>query len=222
MTLPHFTLGHVPRQTQMTPRGVHSVQQIARNFGWILQDQLFEIRARDKVETDIIRPKRPDLATYESRLATFSNWPEDHPFSKEDLARSDFFYSVQIKSKSYNLTEQDRDRSQTKGTAEQQEFIHDAGAPTMESWMLSMRSTSWMISIRGIFTEMAQQIETVALSLGDHYGANCYACTEGTLVHQDVRKLESGNYVVVGAIGNVYRHDRLACPEHQERPNMYP
>ena len=42
------------------------------------------------------------------------------------------------------------------------------------------------------------------MALGDYLGANCHACIGGTLVREDVRKLESGMHVVVGTPGRVF------------------
>jgi len=52
--------------------------------------------------------------------------------------------------------------------------------------------------------ELAQQIQKVVMALGDYLGANCHACIGGTLVREDVRKLESGMHVVVGTPGRVF------------------
>lgn len=52
--------------------------------------------------------------------------------------------------------------------------------------------------------ELAQQIQKVVLSLGDYMQAKCHACIGGTLVREDLRKLEQGVHVVVGTPGRVY------------------
>jgi len=52
--------------------------------------------------------------------------------------------------------------------------------------------------------ELAQQIQKVVLSLGDYMNAQCHACIGGTLVRDDVRKLEQGVHIVVGTPGRVY------------------
>lgn len=52
--------------------------------------------------------------------------------------------------------------------------------------------------------ELAQQIQKVVLSLGDYMQARCHACIGGTLVREDLRKLEQGVHVVVGTPGRVY------------------
>ena len=52
--------------------------------------------------------------------------------------------------------------------------------------------------------ELAQQIMKVVMSLGDYMGAQCHACIGGTLVRDDIRKLEAGVHVVVGTPGRVF------------------
>eukprot|EP00745_Piridium_sociabile_P038688 TRINITY_DN7090_c0_g1_i1.p1 TRINITY_DN7090_c0_g1~~TRINITY_DN7090_c0_g1_i1.p1 ORF type:complete len:483 (+),score=128.05 TRINITY_DN7090_c0_g1_i1:98-1546(+) len=52
--------------------------------------------------------------------------------------------------------------------------------------------------------ELAQQIQKVVLALGDYMNAQCHACIGGTVVREDMRKLESGVHIVVGTPGRVY------------------
>jgi len=52
--------------------------------------------------------------------------------------------------------------------------------------------------------ELAQQIQKVAMSLGDYMGAQCHACIGGTSVREDMRKLEEGQHIVVGTPGRVF------------------
>jgi len=52
--------------------------------------------------------------------------------------------------------------------------------------------------------ELAQQIQKVVLALGDYLGAHCHACIGGTVVREDMRKLENGCHVVVGTPGRVF------------------
>ncbi|XP_076436049.1 eukaryotic initiation factor 4A-I-like isoform X2 [Babylonia areolata] len=52
--------------------------------------------------------------------------------------------------------------------------------------------------------ELAQQIQKVVLALGDYMNAACHACIGGTVVREDMRKLEAGVHVVVGTPGRVY------------------
>lgn len=55
--------------------------------------------------------------------------------------------------------------------------------------------------------ELAQQIQKVVLALGDYMQITCHACIGGTNVRDDIRKLESGQQVVVGTPGRV--HDMI-------------
>jgi len=52
--------------------------------------------------------------------------------------------------------------------------------------------------------ELAQQIQRVVLAIGDYLEVKCHACIGGTLVRDDISKLESGVHVVVGTPGRVY------------------
>jgi translation initiation factor 4A len=52
--------------------------------------------------------------------------------------------------------------------------------------------------------ELAQQIQKVVLALGDYMMVQCHACIGGTNVREDMKKLESGQHVVVGTPGRVY------------------
>jgi len=52
--------------------------------------------------------------------------------------------------------------------------------------------------------ELAQQIQKVVVALGDYMKIECMACIGGTLVREDMRKLEAGVHVVVGTPGRVF------------------
>lgn len=67
---------------------------------------------------------------------------------------------------------------------------------------LSLRATQALVLAPT--RELAQQIQKVVLALGDYLGAQCHACIGGTLVRDDMRKLEAGSHVVVGTPGRVY------------------
>merc|ERR1711935_1187734 len=67
------------------------------------------------------------------------------------------------------------------------------------SWMCrsaSARPSSWRL--------LAKQIQKVVVALGDYMKIECMACIGGTLVREDMRKLEGGVHVVVGTPGRVY------------------
>lgn len=52
--------------------------------------------------------------------------------------------------------------------------------------------------------ELAQQIQKVVVALGDYMKIECMACIGGTLVREDMRRLEGGVHVVVGTPGRVF------------------
>eukprot|EP00933_Yihiella_yeosuensis_P023854 TRINITY_DN18536_c1_g1_i1.p1 TRINITY_DN18536_c1_g1~~TRINITY_DN18536_c1_g1_i1.p1 ORF type:complete len:392 (+),score=76.01 TRINITY_DN18536_c1_g1_i1:94-1269(+) len=52
--------------------------------------------------------------------------------------------------------------------------------------------------------ELAQQIQKVALALGDYLKVKCHACIGGTSVRDDIDKLREGQHLVVGTPGRVY------------------
>jgi len=67
--------------------------------------------------------------------------------------------------------------------------------------------------------ELANQIQKVALALGDYNSVKCHACIGGTSVRDDIDKLREGQHLVVGTPGRVFdmigkRHlrvDDLIC-----------
>jgi len=52
--------------------------------------------------------------------------------------------------------------------------------------------------------ELAQQIQKVALALGDYLKVKCHACIGGTSVRDDIDKLKEGQHLVVGTPGRVF------------------
>jgi len=52
--------------------------------------------------------------------------------------------------------------------------------------------------------ELANQIQKVALALGDYQKVKCHACIGGTSVSNDIDKLKEGQHLVVGTPGRVY------------------
>lgn len=51
--------------------------------------------------------------------------------------------------------------------------------------------------------ELATQIQSVVLALGDYMSVQCHACIGGTSVNEDMRKLEYGQHVISGTPGRV-------------------
>merc|ERR1712151_306449 len=52
--------------------------------------------------------------------------------------------------------------------------------------------------------ELANQIQKVALALGDYNRVRCHCCIGGTSVREDVEKLRDGQHLVVGTPGRVF------------------
>ena len=52
--------------------------------------------------------------------------------------------------------------------------------------------------------ELAQQIKTVATSLGTFLGITAYAATGGTPVREDLRAIEKGAHFIIGTPGRIY------------------
>jgi len=52
--------------------------------------------------------------------------------------------------------------------------------------------------------ELANQIQKVALALGDYQKVKCHSCIGGTSVRDDIDKLKEGQHVVVGTPGRVF------------------
>merc|ERR1711894_650248 len=52
--------------------------------------------------------------------------------------------------------------------------------------------------------ELVNQIQQVALALGDYLKVRCHACIGGTSVREDIDKLRAGQHLVVGTPGRVF------------------
>lgn len=52
--------------------------------------------------------------------------------------------------------------------------------------------------------ELAVQIQSVVLALGDYMNVQCHACIGGTSIGEDIRKLDYGQHVVSGTPGRVF------------------
>jgi ATP-dependent RNA helicase len=59
--------------------------------------------------------------------------------------------------------------------------------------------------------ELALQIKGVCLALGDYMSVQCYSCTGGTSLGEDIRKLEYGQHVVSGTPGRVLDMIKRRC-----------
>nr|KAG5696385.1 hypothetical protein BaRGS_030485 [Batillaria attramentaria] len=69
---------------------------------------------------------------------------------------------------------------------------------------IDLRTTKCQALVLAPTRELAQQIQKVVLALGDYMNAQCHACIGGTVVREDMRKLEQGVHIVVGTPGRVY------------------
>jgi ATP-dependent RNA helicase len=52
--------------------------------------------------------------------------------------------------------------------------------------------------------ELATQIRSVVLALGDYMNVQCHACIGGTSIGEDIRKLEYGQHIVSGMPGRMF------------------
>jgi translation initiation factor 4A len=52
--------------------------------------------------------------------------------------------------------------------------------------------------------ELAQQIQSVIMALGEHLKVQCHSCVGGTLVRDDVERINAGVHVIVGTPGRVF------------------
>ncbi|KAI8909658.1 ATP-dependent RNA helicase FAL1 [Gorgonomyces haynaldii] len=52
--------------------------------------------------------------------------------------------------------------------------------------------------------ELATQIQSVVMALGDYMNVQCHACIGGTNVGEDIRKLDYGQHIVSGTPGRVF------------------
>jgi ATP-dependent RNA helicase len=51
--------------------------------------------------------------------------------------------------------------------------------------------------------ELATQIQSVVLALGDYMNVQCHACIGGTNISEDIKKLEYGQHIISGTPGRV-------------------
>jgi ATP-dependent RNA helicase len=72
----------------------------------------------------------------------------------------------------------------------------------LQSIDLNIRETQ--VLVLSPTRELAVQIQTVVLALGDYMNVSCHACIGGTSVGEDIRKLEAGQQVVSGTPGRVF------------------
>jgi len=69
---------------------------------------------------------------------------------------------------------------------------------------IDTRSTSTQALILAPTRELAQQIQKVVLALGDYMDVACHACIGGTVIRDDMRKIQNGVSIIVGTPGRVF------------------
>ncbi|PPR04033.1 hypothetical protein CVT24_010608 [Panaeolus cyanescens] len=72
----------------------------------------------------------------------------------------------------------------------------------LQSIDISLRETQALVL--SPTRELATQIQSVVLALGDYMNVQCHACIGGTSIGEDIRKLEYGQHVVSGTPGRVF------------------
>jgi len=69
---------------------------------------------------------------------------------------------------------------------------------------IDTRSSSTQALILAPTRELAQQIQKVVLALGDYMNVSCHSCIGGTLLREDMRRIQAGVSIIVGTPGRVY------------------
>ncbi|KAG8715097.1 RNA helicase [Ceratobasidium sp. 423] len=74
--------------------------------------------------------------------------------------------------------------------------------PILQSIDTSLRETQALVL--SPTRELATQIRSVTLALGDYMNVQCHACIGGTSIGEDIRKLDHGQHVVTGTPERVF------------------
>jgi len=69
---------------------------------------------------------------------------------------------------------------------------------------IDTRSNNTQALILAPTRELAQQIQKVVTALGDYMDVSCHACIGGTVLREDMRRIQSGMSIIVGTPGRVY------------------
>merc|ERR1739838_158023 len=69
---------------------------------------------------------------------------------------------------------------------------------------IDSKSTETQALILAPTRELAQQIQKVVLALGDYMNVSCHSCIGGTLLREDMRRIQAGVSIIVGTPGRVY------------------
>ena len=77
------------------------------------------------------------------------------------------------------------------------------GFPPSQLPRLRRRLSRYSALVLSPTRELATQIQSVIMALGDYMNVQCHACIGGTNVGEDIRKLDYGQHVVSGTPGRV-------------------
>lgn len=69
---------------------------------------------------------------------------------------------------------------------------------------IDTRSSDTQALILAPTRELAQQIQKVVLALGDYMNVQCHACIGGTVLREDMRRIQAGVSIIVGTPGRVF------------------
>lgn len=88
--------------------------------------------------------------------------------------------------------------------------LHNTGTGKTATYSISLlqsietTSRETQVLVLSPTRELAVQIQSVILALGDYMNVQCHSCIGGTSVGEDIRKLEQGQQVVSGTPGRVF------------------
>ncbi|KAF7352594.1 hypothetical protein MVEN_01224900 [Mycena venus] len=114
---------------------------------------------------------------------------------KEDLIRGIYAYNFE---KPSAIQQRDVIAQAQSGTGKTATF----SISILQSIDVTVRETQALVL--SPTRELATQIQSVVLALGDYMNVQCHACIGGTSIGEDIRKLEYGQHVVSGTPGRVF------------------
>ncbi|KAF8601118.1 DEAD-domain-containing protein [Ceratobasidium sp. AG-I] len=123
---------------------------------------------------------------------------------KEDLLRGIYAYNFEkpsaIQQRAIQPITQGRDviAQAHSGTGKTAAFV----IPVLQSVDTTLRETQALVL--SPTRELATQIQSVTLALGDYMNVQCHACIGGTSIGEDIRKLDHGQHIVSGTPGRVF------------------
>lgn len=158
---------------------------------------------RGKSERTVIRGGQEDIQT------TGADTPQVYPTFeslglKEDLLRGIYSYNFEkpsaIQQRAILPISQGRDviAQAQSGTGKTATF----SIGILQRMDMGLRETQALVLAPT--RELAVQIQSVVLALGDYMNVQVHACIGGTKVGEDVKKLDYGQHVVTGTPGRVY------------------